>query len=305
MSARKSYDVEARRPNGEKPKRRKRRKASTEPAPKRRKTLRARRQEARGQKHTVVLAVLALAALGVVYGLWQPEIRLTEVSALETPDKEGIETIAKGSLTGTYYSVLPRNSFFLYSERSMRTAILEAYPSISALSIRRTGWNSLAITASSRQSAFLWCGTPGEAGISDTASCYETDAEGFVFAPAVPEDTTEGVALLKVYALLDAASSTDTYPLRAKVEGAEQLPDILRFARVITSLGIPLRAVGIRSDEADLYSAGGTRITYVVGKEREAVHIAESTFSKLNFMDGSVEYVDLRFGGKAYIKRRE
>ncbi len=303
MSARRSYDVEAKRPAATKASSRKTaRKAVEEPAPRRRKSLRAKREEARGARNTLTLVVFVLCAGLVLCGLWQPQVRLTTVTAEQTPDPEGIAAIAKAKLVGSH-ALVPRDSFFFYPQEEIRQAILDAYPSVSALRLERTGFTELRIGASSRSSAFLWCGTPDEA-LLGTGTCYDTDAEGFVFAlmQATEEDT--GI-MLRIYATLDAASSTDSYPLRAKVQGAEQLPDILRFARAVGSLGIPLRSIAIRGDEADVYSAGGTRITYVVGREKDAGRIAESTFTALNFMDGSVEYVDLRFDGKAYIKRRE
>ncbi|MBU2330176.1 hypothetical protein KKG57_01780, partial [Patescibacteria group bacterium] len=64
-------------------------------------------------------------------------------------------------------------------------------------------------------------------------------------------------------------------------------------------------SLAIRNDEADLYTTAGTRITYVLGQEQEAVITAASIFSQLNLNDGSVEYVDLRFAGKGYFKRRQ
>jgi hypothetical protein len=310
MTARKSFDVHAKTPQGKEKTspRKKRRTAPEGPAPRRKKSLRTKREELRGRRNTTLLALSALALCAVVYGLWQPGVRIASVTAADTPDPEAVQAIATKVLAGSHLFV-PRDSFFFYPERELRAAVLDAYPSISALTLRRTGFTSLSISASSRRSAFLWCGTPKEAGEREAEGvsfdCYETDAEGFVFARQAPSEGEEASSLLRVYATLDTASSTGSYPLRARVEGAQMLPDILRFARAISSLGIPLRAVAIRTDEADLYTAGGTRITYVVGQEKEAGRIAESTFASLNFMDGSIEYVDLRFGGKAYIKRRE
>ncbi|HRH24694.1 MAG TPA: hypothetical protein PK109_03875, partial [Candidatus Paceibacterota bacterium] len=61
----------------------------------------------------------------------------------------------------------------------------------------------------------------------------------------------------------------------------------------------------IRGDEADLFVPPGTRVTYVVGQEVEAAKSAEAAFKGLNLVDGSLLYVDLRFDGKVYVKRRE
>ncbi len=85
-------------------------------------------------------------------------------------------------LQGTYLIVVPRNSLFLIPQEAIRTAILSAHPDISAVSLSADGLNSLTLTTTGRQSALWWCGTaPVDLG---TASCWQTDAEGLVFAPA-------------------------------------------------------------------------------------------------------------------------
>jgi hypothetical protein len=66
---------------------------------------------------------------------------------------------------------------------------------------------------------------------------------------------------------------------------------------------VPVVAFVIRGDEADLYAQSGTRITYVLGREEVTTQVAESAFPSLNLDDGSLEYVDLRFEGKAYFKK--
>jgi len=64
-----------------------------------------------------------------------------------------------------------------------------------------------------------------------------------------------------------------------------------------------VHAVTLRGDEVDLHTEGGTRITYVIGDEGEAAILAATSFPTLNVNDGSIEYVDLRFRNKVYLKR--
>ena len=47
----------------------------------------------------------------------------------------------------------------------------------------------------------------------------------------------------------------------------------------------------------------GTRITYVLGDEQNAFAALSSAQSDFNLSDGSVDYVDLRFDGKMYLKK--
>lgn len=314
--ARRSFDIGPKRPAAAPSARKKKRKAPKEEkkashprlstrAPKRK--LRDRRREETFRNMGLIVAGALIAVGAVVYLLWRPEIRISKVEAAGTGDATALESLASAELQGTYSGVLPKNSFFFYPERSIRASILKRYPSISAVSVSRTGFDSIALKTSERVSAFWWCGTPGNLSALE-GSCYEADVEGLVFSPAVEvsaqmASTSAPSDTLRVYADLDTAEAGDSYPLRARVLGAEKLPDILRFARAIKSLGIPIASVAIRGDEADLFVPPSTRITYVVGHEQAAAKSAEAAFKSLNLVDGSLIYVDLRFDGKVYLKR--
>lgn len=305
MSAKRSFDVQVKRAG--KPARKgkaQKRAKKAEPAPRRRKTLRAKREEARTVKNAV-LFVLFLALFGVaLYGLWRPEARIQRVEVAGAESGDAIAALAKAELKGTYYRIFPRDSFLFYPKEAIEHAVLDAYPSVSKVAVSRIGFDALRLSLSLRQNAFWWCGTPGEAGIRHD-SCYEADGDGLIFRAADVASDDEVNPMLRVYAELSAASSSPaSYPLRAHVEGTGSIPAILEFSRGLSSLSVPVRSIAIRGDEADLYTDGGTRVTYVVGKERTALQSLETTLPRMNLLDGSLEYVDVRFEGKVYIKRR-
>lgn len=309
--ARRSFDIKPKKRTRSAPqKKEKPEKKHTHPrlatrAPKRK--LKDRRREAfmRMVTLTGVAGVVALGA--VLYVLWMPALRIERVEASGYGNADALIALAKEELEGKYAGVVPKNSFFFYPERAIRTSILEAYPAIVSVSVSRTSFTSLSLKANERVTAFWWCGTPEHLS-SHTGDCYEADVEGLIFSRAVPleaENTasTTGDNVLRVYGSLESASSTEGYPLRARVVGASTLPEVLRFVATIQGFGIPIASVALRGDEADLFVAPSTRITYVIGKEKEAAKVAEIGFPKLNLMDGSLEYVDLRFEGKMYLKR--
>ena len=93
-------------------------------------------------------------------------------------------------------------------------------------------------------------------------------------------------------------------PFRATIIRAENLPDAAALARQMASFGSEVDAIVIREDEADLILASGTRITYVLGHEQEVYSVLSSATSGLDFANGSIEYADLRFSGKLYLKRK-
>jgi hypothetical protein len=236
----------------------------------------------------------------------------------EGPDADAARVIAERAIKGTYLYVLPKDSIFIFPEGSIRRQILDAHPAITAVSIKRTGFTAIAIQNVPRTSAFIWCGPSA----ASSSPCYQADAEGFVFAPAegtatvavaaqmdaltepteVAERVIEDVdmSVLRVYAPLAGEGAE---PVRSHVVGASRLPDALRFVKAMKSLGVGIVSVEIREDEADLYTPEGTRITYILGREKAAADLAASAFPSLKVPTGAFEYVDLRFDGKVYVKR--
>lgn len=299
MSARKSFDIGPEKPAAKKtkvPVKAAKKKAVAQRRPKR---LRERREEEKGRMRTVV-GVLCLFVLGLaLYGLWRPEIRISTVEASGMRDEEGVEALVQETLAGTTHVVIPNDSFFFYPEQQIRMKVMEAYPRIKSLSVVRDGFTGLTLSSVDRETAFLWCGLPEEAG----GECYEADTHGFIFMPAQEFGTTTSYLLVRGY--LESATSTNTYPLRSRVIGYEHLPTILTFTQSLEAFGTPITLASIRADEVDLYASSGTRITYVLGQEAQALKDARAALPALNLIDGSVEYVDLRFDGKVYIKRVE
>ncbi len=139
-------------------------------------------------------------------------------------------------------------------------------------------------------------------------TCYSADAQGIIFATTTEADASAAGTLL-IYAPLASStnaneiiSASGTSPIGETIAQASVLPNVFEFIKAIKSLGVPIASLVLRGDEADLYAESGTRITYVLGQEQAALLVAESVFPSLSLNDGSLEYIDLRFPGKAYYK---
>ena len=238
------------------------------------------------------LAAIALVAVLIVYGLHRPEVRIRSIDASGT-HAEAMPRIALDALKGRYYAVIPKDSIFFYDEEEVRAALLASFPDISSLSIGRSGFSSLRVESLSRIQAFAWCGTMmGDA----LESCYEADGEGFIF-----RETAVASSTLRIYGQL---KDIDAPVVGNKVAAADQVPIALQFVRAIESMGAGVESLQLRGDETDLFIRGSTtRITYILGKEREAAQLAASVLPTVNLTDGSIEYLDLRFEGKAYVKK--
>ncbi len=242
-----------------------------------------------------IVTLLFVAAL--FYAAWMPMLRVNSVSA-EGPHGEEVKVLATHTLQGTHAFILPRNSLFFLPEEDIRAVILEGHPDIEAISIASDGLQGLRITTLPRAEAFSWCGVSIE---TPSELCYSVNAEGLIFAPS-PVGVSSSTQKLKVYGSLEQEGDS---PIRARMSHASGIPGVLRFVKAIQTLGADVVSVTLRGDEADLRTEAGTRITYVLGREQEAVGIAASVFPQLSLNDGSIQYVDLRFSGKAYFKRTE
>lgn len=238
--------------------------------------------------------VFALCALAL-YLIWLPALRIQDVAVQGPHADEAVARVQQG-ITGTHALVVPRNSLFFIPEQRIRADILNAYPDVETVSFSAHGLTTLVLTLTPRTPVFSWCG------VDETAlgGCFSATAEGFVFAPQF-DTGAPGGEILRVYAPLDR--DVRDSPIRAHVIEASRIPEALRFVEALRALGIDVVSLFIRGDEADLRTASGFRITYVLGHEQDAITVATSIFPEHLRVDGEAQYVDLRFPGRAFFKR--
>jgi len=273
--------------------------------------LRERRKKARKTGLIISIIALALFLALLIYLLWLPAVRIQTVEA-SGPSAEAAAQTARESIAGTYLFVLPKNSIFFFPKDEMRARVLAAHPHISALSISRKSFTAIQLSGTSRASSFVWCGVHIDMPFPN-GQCFEADAEGLIFKEAAISTTTSVLSTgsntpatsgdLRIYSPLDRELVEGGSPVGARVTRAQSIPDALRFVKAIRGLGIPVSSLSLREDEADLWVSGPTRITYVLGREEEAAQLAASVIPTVTLTDGTVEYLDLRFKGKAYVKR--
>jgi hypothetical protein len=267
-----------------------------------------RRRIARKRFRIALAVVVILVVSGLLTLVWQPFVRIHNVMATG-PDGDGVQALTLSSLSGTYAYVIPHDSIFSFPADAIRTAILNTYPDIDAVSISRTSFTAIEVRSVSRASAFLWCGAtlPGASTVASSTSdalpapCYDADAEGFIFATSTDVAIGTSTDTLRIYALTDSGAVS---PLRAHVVEASKIPNALIFIKTLKTMGVSVVSLVIHDDEADLYTPLGVRITYVLGQEQQATALAQASFNTLNVNDPTLEYIDLRFLDKVYIKHK-
>lgn len=304
--------------------------ASLEERGSRRLAGRRRRNRRRALVASGILLTILIGAL--FYVLSQPSLRISHVVVYGAG--QSLATIAIGAMQGSYFGI-PRDSTFLVPEARIRALVMAADPAIAAVSIFRDGLTGISIKVDYRVPIARWCGSssastspedsPGKE-VTPTVSgdCYLFDASGFLYATATePFFLVAGKAssspavgapnrdnTLTPFVLFDALQTTTLSPVGATLENAYKLPSVFDFARQLATLNSSVGAIVIRNDEVDFFLASSTdgavagpRITYLLGDEQNAFSALASARADLNFTNGSINYIDLRFPGKIYVKK--
>jgi hypothetical protein len=264
-------------------------------------TARRRKRQRRIAIASILLLLFVIG--GTIYALRQSAVRISRVQIFGAD--QSLSEVALTAMRGSYLGLIPRDSTFFYPARAIRSRIMEPHPDIAAISFFRSGLTGLSIRISERVPIARWCGLAPTDFASDSAGhgsdeyCYVFDASGFVFGAYAT--SSEPINAFKLY---DPLAGDTGEPLRATLTHAEQLPGAFDFARQLATFGSPVTAIVVRGDEVDDLLASGTRVTYVLGSEQNAFTALVSAKKTLDLADGSVEYVDLRFNGKVYLKNK-
>ncbi len=264
--------------------------------------VRRRKQRRRAQIAATIFFCMLLSA--AVYGLWQPSVRISHIT-VEGADGSIME-IANKAMEGNYFGLIPRNSIFFFPSSSIRSDILSTHLGVAALSIGRDGLSSISIKANERVPIARWCSGSFEA--FSEKDCYLFDANGFIYDTATSSDNGEvsSSKILTPYILFGSLIADDVPPLGATLKNADIFPAVFDFARQIGSSGSPIRAIVMRNDEVDFYiMATGARITYLLNDAQNAYSAIVSAKGNLDLSDPTLQYVDLRFPGKIYLKKRD
>ncbi|MFA6502951.1 MAG: hypothetical protein WCT45_01690 [Candidatus Paceibacterota bacterium] len=264
-----------------------------------------RRRKRRRRLLVASLFLLALVVGGCLYAVWRDSARISHVTIYGAD--QSLAELATAEMAGSYFGVVPRNSTFFFPAGSIRADIIAAHPDIAAVSIFRNGITGLSVRLDYRVPIARWCGLAPTEGVA--AYCYLFDANGFIFSALPSEGGSAHSATtsptVNNFALYAPLAGETLEPLRANIAHAEQLPAVFDLARELSTLGSPVENIVFRDDEVDLHTKSGTRVTYVLGNEQNAFTALVSAKGNVDLASGVLEYVDLRFDGKVYLKKRE
>ncbi len=272
-----------------------------------------RSREARRRRRRIVAVRAAVVLLGVAFlcallykGLTYPRIQIAHIDVVgaQTFSEEEIEIFALEFLTGSYLGLIPYTSAPLYPRSALIRELRTAFPRIDTVNVTRRGPNELAISLRERTPYALWCGdiVPLPRSTEFQGTCYFVDAGGFVFAKA---PRFSGSPLARFY-----GSLTQGREVGQQFVAPNEFADLTRFVEILTMRDVPVVGLLVVDErDLELYHASGAR--FLVRRGDTYAHVADAI--ELILQDPrlagdalfSVDYIDMRFGNKIYLKETE
>ncbi len=256
----------------------------------------------------VILVVLFAVALGGASQHSKWGISTIKVSGVQVVAEEEVRLLIRTLLEGNYYFLYARDNSFIFPRREIETQILETFPRIKSVSIRREGAHTIVIDVAERKPFMLWCGETFEGEMPTLAECWFIDDQGFVFshAPIFSEGVYREIYAPLIYrnegtplhAAIPSSRFLFAYSL---VDGIERgVGDIARvFIKPEGQYGVVVRANELYPEliDAELYFKDGQ------GAERLMYNILSALpvqFPPDTISEKKLLYIDLRFGNKVF-----
>lgn len=278
-------------------------------------TLKPSKLRRRRRKIFAVKAVLVfLLLIGFVFLLsWLSKISSLQIENIEvsgnaTVSKDEIIGLIKSETTAKYFLLFSKNSIFLYPKKSIAAKLMDNFKKIEKAEIKSKGWNTLVVTVVERKPNSIWCFSKPENGGAqkneNSSKCYFLDGEGVIFSEA-PDFS--GNSFLRYYGLLDDIEQ----PIGKIYLPNGKFKEASRFVSSLKTLGITVAGVRAESEsDYEMYLKNGIKIIF--DDKQPFDKTLENIQSILNEVDlkrdyslsnpPKINYVDLRFGNKVYLK---
>lgn len=255
-------------------------------------------------------AVLLLIA-GVIYigRLENLRIQTVYVDTDGVLAKDEIATVIKTELGKSYFGLVPKNFVLFPIPFHLEETIATSFPRASLVRLQRTGFKAISVSITEREPEALWCGdvvpsiaqkqTSQELRENATlwGSCYLMDINSFIYAKA---PMYSGDVFPRYYGSLEKAE-----PLGQQYLPKEEFIEWQVFYRSLSYYDTLPHAILFADErDAEVYLSNG--LTVFVPRYEDIRTIQRRLISVLDSdtIDSArpVEYVDMRFGNKAFVK---
>ena len=260
--------------------------------------LRARRRRVRAGIVFLVLLLIAAAIYAVHWVSYLPALNVSQVivAGTETLPPQLVQTFVESKLNDGSYRFFSRSNIFLYPKTAIEQGAVAFFPRIKSAVVSRPSLFSrtVVVTVEERQPYARWC--------ISTDECFQMDATGFVFASADASTTPSSIfAEPYVFSGALAGEPVGQVFIPGRLRGLLALLTVLQQQDGLT----PLRVSVVSGQDFSVDFQEGFSLKASFGADagtlaRNLKLVLDS--DALAGKEFQIEYVDLRFGNKAYFK---
>jgi hypothetical protein len=255
----------------------------------------------------VCAALIGIIGFELSYVSYLPKytVNTATVEGVHTLSPKLVERYVETQLhTGAHPFFAP-NNIFLYGPRELESGVVDFFPRIRSVQVSRSALlaNVITVKVEERREFALWCTHPGKWGEVAPAGCYSMDDTGFIFATA--SSSSKNIFSGGIAVAISTTSPQENPIGRSFAPG--RLPGILAIFDRLGQIGLTPTGASIDDNGADFVVplTQGFDVKASFGQDTEAlIRNLQLILSAevLKDKQADIQYIDLRFGDRAYYK---
>ncbi len=269
--------------------------------------LRVKRRRTRLVMFVVCAVLTGIIGFELSYVSYLPKytVNAATVEGTHTLSPELVERYVETQLHTGEHPFFAPNNIFSYGPRELENGIVDFFPRIRSAHVSRASLlaNAITVKVEERQEFALWCLDPGRWGEIAPAGCYSMDDTGFIFATAA--SSSKNIFSGGIAVAISTTSPQENPIGRSFAPG--RLPGILAIFDRLGQIGLTPTGASIDDNGADFVVplTQGFDVKASFGQDTEAlIRNLQLILSAevLKDKQADIQYIDLRFGDRAYYK---
>lgn len=248
---------------------------------------------------TGVLLVAIVVSLSLLSRSGWARVQSVTVRGNSLVPAEELRKVAEEAGAAALLGVFNRDNILLYPKQKVQQNITDRFKTIQYVDVSFESSKNIEIRVVEREPAYVWC----EKVSSSQDDCFFMDETGYIFS-ATPNFS--GNVFFTYYGLLDAES-----PVGKTFLSADRLKALKVFSESVRTLGAtPVGLITHTEDDYELLLSPSGRILFnnkiEFLKTFENLDAIMKEYEKAGSKDffARLDYIDLRFGFKAFYKLR-
>lgn len=211
-----------------------------------------------------------------------PEINISniEVHGNNIVSQEELQNLVKSQLEGNYLNIFSKSNILLYSKSDIIASISDSYKRIKTIEVGRSNINTIYIAVDEREPHALWC----------NQRCYFLDSVGYIYTEA---------PIFSGNIFFTYNIPIDGEPIGTQLLSEDEFTTLGFLLELLEELE-PIQLSLIDNIDFEIEMKDGSKIYF--SRDKDFGNIYDNLESVLSLLEGSIEYIDLRFGSKVYYR---